>query len=648
MTERFTETADAMNFSGEGFELHNVLRGDEQQAKRALVNSGMPVDYGRDLGVGWLTAASRHYNISPDPKDYVMAPVTILVSSIPNRNGVAFPLRELAEFDPEMGMLSYQTWGKKPVFYEHCVPANTPVVTKSGHKPIGKIKIGDKVLTHTGSYKNVIRIYDNGVKPTRKIYVHGLPQPLTITDNHPVYIVDRRQLFGLSVEGALGTKYSGLTYVNQLRRKAEIDEVHPHFRPASDVYKGDYVVRPIYVGGDHAVDADWAYLVGAFAAEGSYIKKTGTKARIGVNFTIAYNEKVFGDAIVSKFAALGFQARRYYRKEAGTQNIIVHGRELAQAMFDAVGEYSHKKHLKSVRSWDAESLKHFAAGYIDGDGHVCRTTGRIRIATVSYQLAIDVQTLLARLNLLATVTKSSNGGTMTGVGTYKYRTYKCRATYHIGVNSAAQIELADYVNNKTFNHQEDRSQGRTNSIVVGDLLLLPIHSVVENSGKSRVYNLEVADDNSYVANSFVLHNCNEDHTKALGVIFDVHMSAAPQFAGDTLHKVITLCGVDRTRSPMLANRLLTGSLRTWSMGATLTGYECSVCGHRPSKANPKCEHFGLNNRNMRIFEDPKRGRVLAHYICSGIRGFETSMVEVPAWASAQHADDQLLLLDGAQ
>lgn len=258
MTERFTETADAMNFSGEGFELHNVLRGDEQQAKRALVNSGMPVDYGRDLGVGWLAAASRHYNISPDPKDYVMAPVTILVSSIPNRNGVAFPLRELAEFDPEMGMLSYQTWGKKPVFYEHD---------------------------------------------------------------------------------------------------------------------------------------------------------------------------------------------------------------------------------------------------------------------------------------------------------------------------------------------------------------------------------------------------NQDHTKALGVIFDVHMSAAPQFAGDTLHKVITLCGVDRTRSPMLANRLLTGSLRTWSMGATLTGYECSVCGHRPSKANPKCEHFGLNNRNMRIFEDAKRGRVLAHYICSGIRGFETSMVEVPAWASAQHADDQLLLLN---
>lgn len=141
---------------------------------------------------------------------------------------------------------------------------------------------------------------------------------------------------------------------------------------------------------------------------------------------------------------------------------------------------------------------------------------------------------------------------------------------------------------------------------------------------------------------------NDDYTKAHGVIFDMTMKPAPEFAGGNLYRVNALCGVDRTRVPLLANRVLSGDLKTWSMGATVAQYECAICGHHPTKTVRRCEHMNLDNRQMRLFasksgEPPK----LAHYTTSGIRGFECSMVEVPAWASAQNEPDQLMSLYSA-
>jgi hypothetical protein len=140
-------------------------------------------------------------------------------------------------------------------------------------------------------------------------------------------------------------------------------------------------------------------------------------------------------------------------------------------------------------------------------------------------------------------------------------------------------------------------------------------------------------------------HANEDHTKALGVIFDTTMRHAPEFAGDVLFRVNALCGVDRTRAPMLANRVLTGNLKTWSMGASVAQYQCSICGHKPTKTSRRCEHMSLDNRQMRTFVGASgRPPKLAHYTCAGIRGFETSMVEIPAWASAQNEPNQLMSL----
>ncbi len=74
----------------------------------------IPMDF-----ASWLPFAAPQYKISPDVKDYVLTPVIIMPSDLPNRNSVGFPLRELIRFNPEYGMQAYKTWKGQPTHLEH-------------------------------------------------------------------------------------------------------------------------------------------------------------------------------------------------------------------------------------------------------------------------------------------------------------------------------------------------------------------------------------------------------------------------------------------------------------------------------------------------------------------------------------------------
>jgi hypothetical protein len=67
----------------------------------------------------WLPFAAKPYHISPNVKDYVLVPVIIMPSDLPNRNGVGFPLRELVKFMPDYGVQAYKTWKGQPTHLEH-------------------------------------------------------------------------------------------------------------------------------------------------------------------------------------------------------------------------------------------------------------------------------------------------------------------------------------------------------------------------------------------------------------------------------------------------------------------------------------------------------------------------------------------------
>lgn len=114
-------------------DLHSMLRN-----KSAIVEGGVLSLANANLGFEqsitidmkqWLPHCARVLHISPDPKDYVLVPVVTILSDLPNRNGVGFPLAELVAWCPERGMQSYKTFTGQPVYLEH---ANTNLVDARG------------------------------------------------------------------------------------------------------------------------------------------------------------------------------------------------------------------------------------------------------------------------------------------------------------------------------------------------------------------------------------------------------------------------------------------------------------------------------------------------------------------------------------
>ena len=69
----------------------------------------------RDL----INFASDAYDISSDIKDYVVVPVPVIITSTPNKNGVAFPRKSLTAFSETHGCPGFQTWRGKPTYLEH-------------------------------------------------------------------------------------------------------------------------------------------------------------------------------------------------------------------------------------------------------------------------------------------------------------------------------------------------------------------------------------------------------------------------------------------------------------------------------------------------------------------------------------------------
>lgn len=64
----------------------------------------------------WL---SKPMHLSDNPGDYFFRPTPIIISDLPNRNGVGFPAKELAKWNPDLHCRAFEGWRYCPMFEEH-------------------------------------------------------------------------------------------------------------------------------------------------------------------------------------------------------------------------------------------------------------------------------------------------------------------------------------------------------------------------------------------------------------------------------------------------------------------------------------------------------------------------------------------------
>lgn len=602
-----------------------------EKKDRVSLDSNQAGGIARHLDVTtWLPQAAPHYKISGDIRDYIIVPVPSIITSVPNTNGDSASLGELTRFLPEHGMMSFRTWVGKPT---HCFPEEAPIKTLHGMRKIKNIKVGDKVLTHKGRYREVTHTFKNGSKWLSSIDCQGLPDTILATADHPFWVIDQRQLF------------------NKTNNKAEKgftdkswDELQPHWREVTDIYPGDFLCVPITVGGDISVDKDFAFLTGLHMAEGSYLwaRDKSTKERTkekpsSVFLTLGRSETELREHVEAILQRLELPYKVYWHAKNNTCSFWIRDESFAHTMFDLTGEYADKKRMKGeLRQWDKESLKWFLGGYISGDGCIKYQVKHalVRCRTASRFLAQDIWQTMALLGVVGRTHKDAHPFEKEYFcPNYEVkRTIKSKGSYIVAAADWSAYVLNPYIVGKMKMEPLPREKTHLRVIVKDGYILVPVKSVKHKVSRRKVYNFEVQEDNSYVAYGVVVHNCehqNKDITQAKGVILDTYLRPLPRHPKHA--KLVMLLAFDRTKDPYLVNKILTRKVSTYSMGMYYSSYVCPICSLRVGKGYSKpCQHTRPGRLTYQMID----GR-LAYRMCENLLGFENSAVEDPAYVSAQ-------------
>jgi len=83
-----------------------------------------------------------------------------------------------------------ETYGMKVVIPRSCLFPRTHIVTEEGYKEICKVKVGEKVVTHRGRLRRVLKVYRRRYEGALYRFLvagpHGRAYGVTLTSDHPI------------------------------------------------------------------------------------------------------------------------------------------------------------------------------------------------------------------------------------------------------------------------------------------------------------------------------------------------------------------------------------------------------------------------------------------------------------------------------
>lgn len=345
-----------------------------------------------------------------------------------------------------------------------CFPADTLVLTKDGNKRIEEVKIGDLVLTHTNQWQVVSNFFAQGIKPIYKI--NGMAfHELKATGNHKFLTREMyrkwdndKRTYERHFNDPIWKEAQDLTKKDYLGISIIQDEVMPKW--SADIIKNIIHTEDFwYVMGRYVADG-WKRTQGGIVIAANAKKTTSlTNAleRLNINYCIA----------------------------KGKSNNNIHIPRVALGLFvNQFGYYAPYKHLsKMVMLLPKPLLKSFLDGYIYGDG--CVIGKVIKVSSTSERLIYDVAQCVAK------------------VYQTPYKIYQTKRQSFTIIENRIVNQRDDYqlVFKKEKNKQDK-------AFYENGYVWFPINSI-EESGESCVYDIQVDNDHSFMANGTIAHNCQD-------------------------------------------------------------------------------------------------------------------------------------------
>ena len=599
-----------------------------------------------DLAASLTERAAALFDRPFSPKDYLMSHATI-VASVDTYSPQGVKLGKVLE-DGFRVNRKYSDFRITPECQKYinnnCFVPGTLVTMADGTvKPIEDVRVGDEVLTHKGRSRRVLRTYQNPSSgQVLEIKYRASNERLYVTPEHPFFVFRPQEgcvRCGQPIKHAskcishlLDRFYCSRAcfYALKRQKKELLAEKQGEFIPASDLRDHhDFVTLPVPQE-THAVDLTpgQARLIGLFLAEGYYeLASRQDNARVGAVWAFHANERETLARSVRELLKSEFDTDCVVREHSSDNGIHVTtrtNRELT-AFFSkwVAGNHStdktlHPDLLLAPRDIQMEILR----GWFEGDGSSFDTgefrdvPGDVRVTgtTACRSLASQLQILLHRVGIAPRIAHVVSEGRRRLVVDGAVRvvsdpTKECHS-WAISCGGGWVAELVE----STIYEQSYASavEVRGGFQKVPDLRFLGGHclQIIEAIGSveytGKVHNLEVEEDNSYLAGGVAVHNCDAWSRGVIGKSYQTFIGghnfvehvqiedlskgriidAVSRDLGESVY-VDILIATERKHRDLIA-AVESGAMSTLSMGCTIDGSICTKCGHWASDETEMC------------------------------------------------------------
>jgi Fe-S cluster assembly protein SufB len=390
-------------------------------------------------------------------------------------------------------------------YVEGCHCAGSMVRVRGGEKPIEDVEIGDEVLTHEGRFRPVRNTMSRRFEgPIFRVTFAGESyRSLAVTPRHPFLIAKRAG--------------------HDHNRTFE-----PEWKEAWEIERGDYVAMPasiaveepplvlreeVMIGhGRHPAVAEqvevmvspaMCCVMGLYVAEGSVSANTSY-----VSFDSAVHEEGTRELIRLVIAeTFDLEPWEYEYDGRAGRSLRYSSVRAARFFSQTFGRTTGELRIPDwVLGLPEEHRAWFVRGIYDGEGH---HSGRVhdlyRINQTNREVAQRLRELLLSLGIRASLSCTERAAPRRPM----WQVAICKADNHLFEARVLGREMG-----------ESRAR-KADVVLAGGYCWMPIRSIEEIQANCTVYNLSVEDDESYVCEGVVSHNCT-----------------APIYSTDSLHSAV--------------------------------------------------------------------------------------------------------------
>lgn len=343
-----------------------------------------------------------------------------------------------------------------------CFAKGSYVYVHNGVKSIEEIEIGEEVLCSDNKYHKVLKTLKNEPQRIYKLYSKGLIKEIETTYTHP-FLVLRND------------KIQWMEY-----NKLQIDD-----RIGIPINTRQEALNIRFEGVKNYDDLIWFF--GRFVGDGwiEERKRYGKIRDCDKDILLccsAVDDGTEFEICKEKLDNIGLPYR-YYRCQQ-VWKFVIHNIELLNWM-KCFGKYAHGKTIPDcILNMSNDKLLIFLEGYLSADGNLSQF-GTYNFKTVSPHLASRIAMIYTKLyNNYATMSYLNTKGTEIIRG----RTVNVRDKFQ-GYFSSRKHPKKD------------------NAIVKDGYVWFPISKIEETNRIETVYNLCVEEDNTFIVNGCVVHNC---------------------------------------------------------------------------------------------------------------------------------------------